>query len=101
MSTQVSTSPESLGYVSQGHSGWDTENMAEKRAVAEILRARAHSMKSCMFVPGFLSGFLDKFLPLNLLMFNENSIDYYHLLKKKERKAYLNIFHGNNVSFVD
>lgn len=58
-------------------------------------------MKSCMFVPGFLSGFLDKFLSLNLLMFNENSIDYYHLLKKKKRKAYLNISHGNNVSFVD
>ena len=61
-----------LGYVSQGHSGWDTENMEEKRAVAEILRARAYSMKSCLFVPGFLSGFLDKFFSLNLLMFNEN-----------------------------
>lgn len=79
----MSTSRVSLGYVSQWHSGWDTENTEEPRAVAEILRARAHS-RSLLFVPGFLSGFLDNFLSLYLLMFNEKII--YHLLKKKEEK---------------
>lgn len=96
----MSTSRVSLGYVSQWHSGCDTENLEEQRAVAEILRARAHS-RSLLLVPGFLSGFLDNFLSLNLLMFNEKLNHISLIKKKKERKAYLNISHGNDVSFVD
>lgn len=64
----VSTSRVPLGCVSQWHSGWDTENMEEQRAVAEILRARAHSMKSCVctWFPEWFLGQIPEFKFVNV-----------------------------------